>query len=77
MQLGIQVLGLVSIVAWTGFTSFVLFGVLSKLNLLRIDASSELVGIDVGLLAVHGFGLLVLCARIHGFQTMELHLRRE
>lgn len=45
-QLGIQILGLVVVVAWTAVTAAILFKVLHKFHVLRIDASSELVGID-------------------------------
>lgn len=45
-QLGIQILGLVIVTLWAGITSLSLFYILNKLHLLRIDATSELVGID-------------------------------
>lgn len=45
-QLGIQILGIVMVILWAGASSFVLFFILNKFHILRIEATSELVGID-------------------------------
>lgn len=45
-QLGIQVLGIVMVAGWCMSLSGVFFYILKKKDLLRIDAASELVGID-------------------------------
>eukprot|EP00798_Chlamydomonas_sp_ICE-L_P023170 gene23170-30379_t len=46
MQLGVQLLGVVAISAWVIFFSVILFGALRYYNLLRVDQTTELAGID-------------------------------
>ncbi len=45
-QLGIQIMGVVSVVLWMGVTSVILFSALKALGILRISAKAELMGID-------------------------------
>ena len=42
--LGWNVVGLVTITVWTGLTCFVMFYVLKKLNMLRVDTDLEFKG---------------------------------
>ena len=46
MQLGIQLLGVVSIAAWTMLTTGFLFGILKAMKKLRVPAEKEFVGMD-------------------------------
>lgn len=46
-QLGINVAGAVSIIAWSGFWSLLLFGTLHYFDLLRIDRDTEFRGNDI------------------------------
>eukprot|EP00899_Mesostigma_viride_P015389 jgi/Mesvir1/23851/Mv10654-RA.1 len=46
-QLGIQILGVVAIAAWSGATSCIVFGILSKLGVLRTKMNDELMGLDL------------------------------
>lgn len=45
-QLGNQIAGVVAIIAWVGFTSSVLFGVLKYAGMLRVPVEEEEVGLD-------------------------------
>ncbi|MBR4210577.1 MAG: ammonium transporter [Lachnospiraceae bacterium] len=45
-QLGLQLLGFVSVAAWTGVTMFLFFLILKKANFLRADPADELAGLD-------------------------------
>ena len=45
-QLGIQLLGVVSILAWTGVTGFVTFMIIKKTIGLRVSRHEEIVGLD-------------------------------
>ena len=42
--LGWNVVGLVTIIVWTGFTCFVMFYVLKRLKMLRVDTDLEFKG---------------------------------
>lgn len=46
-QLGIQLIGLVSVLAWAGITCFLLFFILKKTIGLRVSRHEEIVGLDV------------------------------
>lgn len=46
LQLGVQVLGLLVIAAWTSFFAVLLFGALRHWRVLRVDQATELAGID-------------------------------
>jgi Amt family ammonium transporter len=46
-QLGIQLLGFVTVAAWTAVTMGVFFFVLKKIDFLRADAADELAGLDI------------------------------
>ena len=46
-KLGVNILGAVSIIAWSGFWSFLVFGVLKSHNLLRVDDYTEVHGHDL------------------------------
>jgi len=50
-QLGIQAVGVVSVVAWTGLTCFVVFYAIKKTVGLRVSTEEELEGLDI---AEHG-----------------------
>jgi ammonium transporter, Amt family len=45
--LGIQLLGIVAIAAFTTGFAFLMFGILNSVNLLRVDPQADIVGIDV------------------------------
>jgi len=56
--LGIQFIGVISVLAWVGITAFILFGVIKKTVGLRVKPSEELRGLDIsehGIDAYHGF----------------------
>ena len=46
-QIGIQAIGAVGIIAFTGVTGFVLFWVINKMGLLRAQKDAELFGLDI------------------------------
>ena len=46
-QLGLQLLGFVSVAAWTTVTMLLFFSLLEKLNFLRAEAADEMVGLDI------------------------------
>jgi Amt family ammonium transporter len=46
-QLGIQLLGFVTVAAWSAITMFLFFALLKKLKVLRADAADELMGLDI------------------------------
>ena len=46
-QLGLQLLGFVTVAAWAAVTMFLFFSILKKLNFLRADAADELTGLDI------------------------------
>ena len=46
-KLGVNVLAAVSIIAWSGFWSFLVFGILKSHNLLRVDDTTEVYGHDL------------------------------
>ena len=46
-QLGIQLLGFVTVAAWAGITMVLFFALLKKLKFLRADAADELMGLDI------------------------------
>ncbi len=46
-QLGIQVLGFVTVAAWAAVTMGIFFFVLKKIDFLRADAADELMGLDI------------------------------
>ncbi|KAM9989066.1 hypothetical protein ACTFIY_005113 [Dictyostelium cf. discoideum] len=46
-QLGIQLLGIIIVMAWCFFCAFILFTILKKFHLLRIEPTKELMGIDI------------------------------
>jgi Amt family ammonium transporter len=48
-QLGVQVIGALSIAAWAGTMGLVMFTILKKLNLLRVTRDQELYGLDISL----------------------------
>ena len=45
-QLGNQIAGVLAIIAWVGFTSSVLFGVLKYAGMLRVPVEEEEVGLE-------------------------------
>jgi len=44
--LGAQVIGVVGVAIWVGVTSFIMFGVLNRLNVLHVDPEADRIGID-------------------------------
>jgi ammonium transporter, Amt family len=44
--LSAQILGVVSVLAWTSVTGFIMFGALKALGILRIPDKAEVIGID-------------------------------
>jgi len=46
-QIGVQLLGIVSVFAWVVVTALVLFGILKAAGLLRVDEKDELQGLDI------------------------------
>jgi ammonium transporter, Amt family len=44
--LSAQILGVVSVLAWTAITAFIMFGALKALGILRISDRAEIIGID-------------------------------
>ena len=57
-QLGVQVLGAVSVFAWVGITAFIMFAILRKTVGLRVSREEELRGLDIdehGMEAYSGF----------------------
>lgn len=47
-QLGVQVLGVVAVAAWTLVTTFILFKVIKAVNGLRVNKEDEIMGLDIG-----------------------------
>ena len=47
VHLGVNCLGVISIAAWSGVWSFVIFGLLKSHNLLRVDEHTEVLGHDL------------------------------
>ncbi len=47
-QLGIQLLGITSVVLWVGITSFIMFKIIAKTMGLRASAQEEIGGLDIG-----------------------------
>ena len=47
MDLGINLLGLLSIIAWAGFWSSLIFGTMKYFKILRIDEHTEIMGNDI------------------------------
>ena len=45
--LGVQALGLVSIIIWVSFWSILLFSTLNRLNLFRVSKEIEIMGLDI------------------------------
>ena len=46
-QLGLQLIGFVTVAAWSGITMFCFFKILKKIDFLRADAADELSGLDI------------------------------
>ena len=46
-KLGVNLLGAISIIAWSGFWSFLVFGILRSHNMLRVDDHTEVYGHDL------------------------------
>ena len=46
-QLGLQLLGFVTVAAWAAVTMLLFFGLLKKLNFLRAEPEDELIGLDI------------------------------
>ena len=46
-QLGLQLLGFVTVAAWAAVTMFCFFSILKKINFLRADPADELAGLDI------------------------------
>jgi Amt family ammonium transporter len=46
--LGVQIIGILSVLAWVGAASFVLFGAIRAVRLLRVTPEEELRGLDIG-----------------------------
>ncbi|CAG5077866.1 Oidioi.mRNA.OKI2018_I69.PAR.g8831.t1.cds [Oikopleura dioica] len=65
-QFAWQLLGIISILAWTIVCSIPLFFVLWKLRVLRVDADTEVRGIDI---AYHGEPAYPLAAQGHGWDN--------
>jgi Amt family ammonium transporter len=56
-QLGVQALGMVSILAWTTITITIVFGIVNKFHGLRVSAEDEIIGLDYtehGLISADG-----------------------
>jgi ammonium transporter, Amt family len=60
--LGVQVVGVLAVVAWVGFTAAVLFGALKAIGQLRADRDWELEGLDLHEHGVPGYPELVFGA---------------
>lgn len=63
-QLGIQILGIVAVVAWTGVTMFIVFKIIDKTVGLRVSEDEEIVGLDS---KEHG-----IASAYAGFSTMDI-----
>jgi ammonium transporter, Amt family len=46
-QIGVQLVGIVSVFAWVVVTAFILFGVLKAAKLLRVSEEDEMLGLDI------------------------------
>ncbi|MEM3063041.1 MAG: hypothetical protein QW303_05820 [Nitrososphaerota archaeon] len=46
-MIGIQIVGALAIIAWTGLTGFILFKMINKMGLLRAQKDAELFGLDI------------------------------
>ena len=46
-QLGLQLIGFVTVAAWSGITMFCFFKILKRIDFLRADAADELSGLDI------------------------------
>jgi Amt family ammonium transporter len=46
-QIGVQILGIVAVLAWVLVTAFVLFGILKAAKLLRVSPEEEMLGLDI------------------------------
>jgi Amt family ammonium transporter len=55
-QLGIQLLGVVAVAAWTLSTSFVLFKGIKAINGLRVKKDEEIAGLDIGEHGTEAYG---------------------
>ena len=54
-QLGIQAVGVVSVVAWTAFTCFAVFYVIKKTIGLRVSGDEEVQGLDIAEHGISGY----------------------
>ncbi len=54
-QFGVQLLGVVAVVAWTGIASFVIIKVLKPMTGLRVDTETEIEGLDINAHGERGY----------------------
>ena len=64
-QLGIQIVGIVSVLAWTAVTMFIVFKLIDKTVGLRVSEDEEIEGLDV---KEHG-----LASAYAGFSIMDVN----
>lgn len=56
-QIGIQLLGLVAIIAWSTLCSFIIFGACKLAGILRVPAYAEIYGLDMLDNGIYGFNI--------------------
>ena len=54
-QFGVQLLGVVAVVAWTGAATFAIIKVLKPITGLRVDAETEIEGLDINTHGERGY----------------------
>jgi Amt family ammonium transporter len=74
-QIGIQLLGIVSIIAWSSLCSFIIFGICKLAGILRVPAYAEVYGLDLVDNGVFSFNVALPSGKVSNLEgTEDLHL---